>query len=151
QVTENEMGADLLQSIAQRFPNFIFFKDSSGADRIIKSGKDLGGVFAMRGAEGNYLDWVKTSGGGYDGFLLSSANTLAEQLQRILSRAAAGRANEARKTSAQLTAIIQETFDLVREMRDGNAFANANKALDHFFAYGPEAEKLPTPRLHAGS
>ena len=33
----------------------------------------------------------------------------------------------------------------------GNAFANANKAMDHFFAHGPDAAKLPPPRLHAGS
>jgi len=39
----------------------------------------------------------------------------------------------------------------VRGMRDGNAFANANKALDHFFAFGPGAEKFPSPRLHVGS
>jgi dihydrodipicolinate synthase/N-acetylneuraminate lyase len=151
QVTENEMGVDLLHSLAQRFANFIFFKDSSGADRIISSGKDLAGVFTMRGAEGNYLDWLKTSGGGYDGFLLSSANSLAQELQKILSQAAGGRTDEARKISERVTAIINETFDLVRGMRDGNAFANANKALDHFFAYGPGAEKFPGPRLHTGS
>ena len=105
----------------------------------------------MRGAEGNYLDWLKTSGRGYDGFLLSSANSLAEELQKTLNQAAAGRTDEARKTSERVTAIINETFDLVRSIRDGNAFANANKALDHFFAFGPDAEKFPAPRLHAGS
>src|SRR5262249_7466626 len=105
----------------------------------------------LRGAEGNYLNWLKASGGGYDGFLLSSANVLSEQLQKLLSHAAARRTDDARKTSEGVTAIINETFDLVKGMRDGNAFANANKALDHFFAYGPEAEKLAGPHLHAGS
>jgi dihydrodipicolinate synthase/N-acetylneuraminate lyase len=150
QVTENEMGAELLHSFSQRFSNFVFFKDSSGADRVVLSGKDLGGVFTMRGAEGNYLDWLKDSGRGYDGFLLSSANAFAKQLDAILSQVAVSQA-AARKTSEQVSSIISETFDLVRGIRDGNSFANANKALDHFFAYGPGAEAIPGPRLHAGS
>jgi hypothetical protein len=32
----------------------------------------------------------------------------------------------------------------------GNAFANANKAMDHFMAHGPRAASLPPPRLHSG-
>ena len=32
----------------------------------------------------------------------------------------------------------------------GNPFANANKAVDHFFAFGPKARDAPPPRLHAG-
>ena len=34
---------------------------------------------------------------------------------------------------------------------DGNAFANANKAVDHFLAHGPKAAEVPPPRLHAGT
>lgn len=150
QVTENEIGVELLHSLSQRFSNFLYFKDSSGADRVVLSGKDLGGVFTMRGAEGDYVDWLKASGRGYDGFLLSSANSFAKQLDAILSEAVVSRA-DARKTSEQVSSIINETFDLVKGIRDGNSFANANKALDHFFAYGPEAEIIPGPRLHAGS
>jgi hypothetical protein len=32
----------------------------------------------------------------------------------------------------------------------GNAFANSNKAFDHFFAYGPQARKIPSPMTHSG-
>jgi hypothetical protein len=34
---------------------------------------------------------------------------------------------------------------------DGNAFANANKAIDHFLAHGPKAAGVAPPRLHAGT
>jgi len=52
QVTLNEIGPELVSNLAGRFPNFILFKDSSGGDRVVLSGMDLGGVFTMRGAEG---------------------------------------------------------------------------------------------------
>ena len=38
-------------ALAGEFPNFILFKDTSGADRVAQSGLDLGGVFMVRGAE----------------------------------------------------------------------------------------------------
>jgi 4-hydroxy-tetrahydrodipicolinate synthase len=150
QVTENELGVELLEDFRQRFPHLLFFKDTSGADRLISSVKDWGGIFTVRGAEGNYLDWFKSAGGRYDGFLLSSANVLAKQLAEMLSEGTAGRIEHARNISKRVTAIITETFTLVKGMSDGNAFANANKALDHFFAHGADAEKIPAPRLHAG-
>ena len=46
------------------------------------------------------------------------------------------------------TAII---MGLAGSLPDGNPFANANKAIDHFFAHGPAAASIPAPRLHAGS
>ena len=33
----------------------------------------------------------------------------------------------------------------------GNAFANANKAMDHWFAHGPGAREAAPPRLHGGT
>ena len=38
---------------------------------------------------------------------------------------------------------------LAGEVGYGNAFTNANKAMDHFFAYGPEAAKVQPPRLYS--
>jgi hypothetical protein len=32
----------------------------------------------------------------------------------------------------------------------GNAFANANKAIDHFFAHGLNAARYPAPMTHSG-
>ena len=57
----------------------------------------------------------------------------------------------ATKMSERLTATVSAVFELVSPFPDGNAFANANKAMDHFFAYGPKAATVPPPRLHAGS
>ena len=36
------------------------------------------------------------------------------------------------------------------EVRQGNAFTNANKALAHIMAYGRDALEAPPPRLYAG-
>ena len=41
-------------------------------------------------------------------------------------------------------------FGIVTGLPHGNPFANANKAMDHFFAFGPQAKDAPSPRLHAG-
>jgi dihydrodipicolinate synthase/N-acetylneuraminate lyase len=151
QVTQNEISAELASSLAARFTNFIMFKDSSGADRMVSSHKDLGGVFMVRGAEGNYSQWLKTAGGSYDGFLLSTANCFAKEFRQMISDLEEGHVEAAAKMSERLTATVTAVFELVSPFPDGNAFANANKAMDHFFAYGPKAATVPPPRLHAGS
>ncbi len=151
QVTQNEIGAELIASLAARFENFILFKDSSGTDRVALSGKLPGGVFKVRGGEGDYAGWLSIAGGAYDGFLLSSANCFAAELARIIEDICAGRLVPARELSARLTAVIGEVFEMVSDLRDGNPFANANKAIDHFFAWGSKAAGKPPPRLHAGS
>jgi dihydrodipicolinate synthase/N-acetylneuraminate lyase len=151
QVTQNEISAELVSNMAARFSNFIMFKDSSGADRVISSGNDLGGVFTVRGAEGDYVKWLKAAGGKYDGFLLSTANCFAKEFRQMLSDLEEGRVEAANKISERLNATVSAVFKLVSPFPDGNAFANANKAMDHFFAYGPKASTVPPPRLHAGS
>ena len=52
--------------------------------------------------------------------------------------------------SDRLASMVNEAFRLGANLRDGNSFANANKAMDHFFAHGPRAAGVPPPRLHAG-
>ena len=151
QITQNEISPELAANLANRFENFVLFKDSSGADRVVESRKDLGSVFTMRGAEGNYARWIKTSGGPYDGFLLSTANCFARELQRITDYSAAGKEKEADQLSGRVTDVVNEVFRMVKDLPDGNEFTNANKAMDHFFAHGPDAASLPPPRLHAGS
>lgn len=151
QVTQNELGPDLIAGFVERFPNFILFKDSSGADRVLTSGNDLGGVFTMRGAEGNYAQWLKDCGGPYNGFLLSTANCFGANLDRMIRHSKAGDLESARKESQRVTAVVNAMFEIVKPLTDGNTFANANKAMDHFFAHGPAALDAPPPRLHAGS
>ena len=151
QVTQNEMSPETVADLAARYPNIILFKDTSGADRVANSGQDFGGVFLVRGAEGGYANWLKSGGGSYDGFLLSTANCFGRELHQVIEWLKAGRRDEAKHLSDRLSAVVKEVFALVTGLPDGNVFANANKAMDHFFAHGPQAAAVTPPRLHAGS
>jgi len=150
QVTQNEMSPELVAEMARQFPNFILFKDTSGADRVALSGQKLENVFLVRGAEGDYVRWLKIVKGPYDGFLLSSANCFACELHSIIEDLKLRRAKAAQERSERLTSCINEVFGAVTGLPHGNPFANANKAVDHFFAFGPKARDAPPPRLHAG-
>ncbi|PYI85541.1 MAG: dihydrodipicolinate synthase family protein, partial [Verrucomicrobia bacterium] len=151
QITQNEMAPELVASLAARFGNFFLFKDTSGADHVALSGKDFGGVFLVRGAEGDYVRWLTSAGGPYHGFLLSTANCLAHELHQMIEELAANRIDAARQRSARITSLVNDVFRIVTGLPHGNAFANANKAMDHFFAFGPKACDVAPPRLHAGS
>ncbi|NBV20484.1 MAG: dihydrodipicolinate synthase family protein [Proteobacteria bacterium] len=151
QVTQNEMTPETVAELAARFPNFILFKDTSGADRVANSGRNFGGVFLVRGAEGDYASWLRAGGGPYDGFLLSTANCFGRELHQVMELLNSGRREEALTLSTRINAVVKEVFALVGGLPDGNAFANANKAMDHFFAHGPGATDVLPPRLHAGS
>jgi len=150
QVTQNEIGPELAAELAREFSNFLLFKDTSGKDRVALSQKDLDGVFMVRGAEGEYARWFKGGGGVYPGFLLSTANCFAREFSQMLEALSAGRVEAGNRMSARLTEAIREVFQLVSPFQEGNPFTNANKAMDHFFAYGPRAGAVPAPRLHAG-
>jgi len=151
QITLNEMHPELVAAFARQFPNFILFKDTSGADHVALSGQKFENVFLVRGAEGDYVRWLKAAKGPYDGFLLSTANCFGAQFQQLVEDLAARRVKAAQELSERLTACINEVFGIVSGLPHGNPFANANKAMDHFFAWGPKAQDAPTPRLHAGS
>ncbi|MBI3874598.1 MAG: dihydrodipicolinate synthase family protein [Verrucomicrobia bacterium] len=151
QVTLNEMSPETVATLAARFANFVLFKDTSGADRVALNGCDLGGVFLVRGAEADYARWPRGAGGPYDGFLLSTANCFARELHGILDDVAKNQPAKAQSTAANLTSAVNEIFRVVTGLPHGNAFANANKAADHFFAHGSKALSAPPPRLHAGS
>ncbi|PYK97448.1 MAG: dihydrodipicolinate synthase family protein [Verrucomicrobia bacterium] len=150
QITLNEMQPELVAALAKQFPNFILLKDTSGADHVALSGQKLENVFLVRGAEGDYARWLKVARGPYDGFLLSTANCFARQFHQILEDLAARRLKAAQEMSERLTACINEVFGIVTGLPHGNPFANANKAMDHFFAWGPKAQAAAPPRLHAG-
>jgi len=151
QITKNEFSPEVAAGLASEFPNLLLLKDSSWADRVVLSGQNLDGVFTMRGAEGDYARWLKLAGGSYDGLLLSTANCFAGELSRMMADLAAKRMESAEQISQSLSAVINATFELVKGLPDGNAFANANKAMDHFFAHGPAAAGAPPPRLHSGN
>jgi dihydrodipicolinate synthase/N-acetylneuraminate lyase len=152
QVTQNELTPATVAALADRWPNFVLFKDTSGNDRVACAGRDFGGVFLVRGAEGGYDRWTRAGGGPYDGLLLSTTNALARPLARILTAVRAGRLAEAKTRAAQLEEVVRGAFAAVAEVPEGNAFANANKALDHWMGWGPErGASAPPPRLIGGS
>ncbi len=151
QITENEMSSDLVTKLADDYPNLQLLKDSSGEDKVAQTIHDSSRLFLVRGAEGNYANWLQETGGPYRGLLLSTANSFPEPLRRIIDHLETGKIEEAQNVSAQLTSAVSQAFELVASLPDGNAFANANKAFDHFMAWGPEAESVSPPKLHAGS
>jgi len=150
QITGNEMSAETVCSLAARYPNFILFKDTSGADRVATSGLDPQGVFLVRGAEGEYARWPRAAGGCYDGFLLSTATVFASQLAEILQRIDAGRREDTAALSARIDAVVTRVFELVALLPAGNPFTNANKLLDQVMAYGNAAAQQPPPLLYSG-
>lgn len=150
QVTQNEMSPELIKQLAERYVNFVLFKDSSGSDRVALEDRGQSGIFLVRGAEGDYAAWLQESGGAYHGLLLSSANCFSAQLRAIITLLEEGKDEAAQNLSARLTQVVDLVFGLVDRLPQGNPFTNANKALDHFMAYGSEAEQMPPPMLHSG-
>jgi dihydrodipicolinate synthase/N-acetylneuraminate lyase len=150
QVTGNETAPETFARLVAKYPNLILFKDSSGSDRIALSGVDARGVFLVRGAEGDYAKWLKAGGGIYDGFLLSTANSFPAGLLAVVKGIRGNRLAEANKISAAISGSVGEVFSLVGEIPCGNAFTNANKAIEHFMAFGPGAADREGPMLHGG-
>lgn len=150
QVTLNEMAPGTVAGLAREFSNLILFKDTSGQDRVALSQAEFGGVFMVRGAEGKYTNWPRLNGGVYDGFLLSTANSFPEELAGVLELLVAGRVADAVALSDRLDAIVGGVFEAVGGLEFGNAFANANKAMDHVRAIGGTAGEIPGPRTHSG-
>jgi dihydrodipicolinate synthase/N-acetylneuraminate lyase len=151
QVTENEITPDTFRYLAAKYDNLLLFKDTSGDDRVALADRDQGGIFLVRGAEGDYAHWLREAGGCYDGLLLSSANCFAPQFGEMIALLESGEVTAATALSARIAAAVDAAFNAVADLPDGNPFANANKAIDHVLAYGPNAMSVAPPRLHAGS
>ncbi len=151
QVTENEMSPETFADLVSRFPNIYLFKDTSGGDTIAVSGVDAAGVRMVRGAEGDYANWLKRNDG-YYGFLLSTANCFARELREVVEAALTGETEKSDAMSARVAAVVSTVFDAAATLPFGNPFANANKAMDHHFAHGPErAAKIDAPMTHSGN
>ncbi len=151
QITGNEVSAQTIAELASQYSNFAYFKDTSGLDRVALSGVKLDSVKLLRGSEENgYARWLRAGGGPYDGFLLSTVNSFAAEFKTMMALQHEGSTTEAERLSAQLQGIIQSTFQLVSQLSYGNPFTNANKLLDHVFAYGSMARKAPAPMLLGG-
>jgi dihydrodipicolinate synthase/N-acetylneuraminate lyase len=152
QVTQNEMSPETVLELAGEFSNFMLFKDTSGEDRVAKSGLDFGGVFLVRGAEqGGYAPWPRSAGGPYDGFLLSTANVFSSELDEMLRLLDEGNIAAAQALSSKLVEVVGQAFSIVSDFPVGNAFANANKMLDHCMACGDRALLTDPPMLYSGA
>ena len=151
QITSNEMEPDTIEYLAGAYQNFFLFKDTSGEDKVAEAGKNYGGVFLVRGAEGGYARWSKTGGGPYDGFLLSTANTFSRELMQILRDLKSGKIDSARKKSDAVERAVTAMFELTAGFPSGNPFANSNKVFDHIRAWGEDAEDRPAPLLYDGA
>lgn len=149
QVTGNEVAPETASELIRDFENLYLVKDSSGGDRILRAGLASSGVFFVRGAEGDYYDWLHRSEGAYGGFLLSTANCFPSRLAEIVASGTS--AERSRSLSRSITTAVNEAFQAVGSIGHGNIFTNANKAFDHFNAYGPDALDRPEPRLHDGT
>ena len=150
QVTKNEMSPQTVARLAAEFGNFYLFKDSSGHDRVALSGLEFAGVYLLRGAEGDYHKWLRTVGGSYDGFLLGSGNCFAGHLKSIIENLSAGDLKAAQDLSARVTSVVHKVLNGAVDLPFGNAFTNANRAMDHFFAHGPGAIDVAPPRICSG-
>lgn len=151
QVTENEMSPSLVARLADRYPNLMLLKDSSGRDRVALEADGRSLPILLRGAEGRYAQWLQESGGPYHGLLLSTANCFPRELKTIIALLEEGRGDEATTLSDRLTQVVEQVFAIVTDMPEGNAFSNANKAMDHYMAFGANSRLIGTPRLHAGT
>lgn len=148
QITGNEVAPQTVRSLAARHPNLRMFKDTSGTDRVANAGVD--DLYLMRGAEGGYSRQLKLAGGRYDGFLLSSANGLGPQLAELIDHLRQGRRAQADALSTRLEAVVSTVFSAAAALPYGNVFTNANKAIDHFMAFGPDPRRVAAPRLFCG-
>lgn len=152
QVTQNEMSMETFSSLAVEFPNFYMFKDTSGEDRVANGLVDHQSVFMVRGSEKNgYAQWLRSVGGHYDGFLLSTANCFASQLHDTIQACISGNRTEAERLSSEIVQSVSVAFEVVGRLNVGNAFTNANKALDHLLLYGPNFREHDSPMLISGN
>jgi dihydrodipicolinate synthase/N-acetylneuraminate lyase len=151
QVTGHTLSPAAVSSLAEHYPNFLVFKDSSGEDQVARQLPQPPNVFFARGAEGDYSQWLRSGGGCYDGLLLSSANCFPRELNRMARDLARKRVRDAEKMSCSLSDAVSAVFSAVAASRaPGNLFATANKAMDHFMAFGPQAVGQAPPVLHGG-
>lgn len=150
QVTGNEMSPKLVADLARGYPNLMMLKDTSGTDSVAQADGRQNGLYLMRGAEGSYASWLREAGGPYDGFLVSTANCLAVELHRIIKALESGDQETALIVSEQVGGVVAAVFDLVASLPYGNPFSNANKAMDHWMAYGNQASEAPMPVGHCG-
>jgi len=147
QVTQCSIEPETMRTLAAN-PRVTMFKDTSGKDAVALSG--FTGPKLVRGAEGDYVDMLQPTGL-YQGWLLSTGNAFGSQLRRMLDLLEAGRRDEALAVSRVLTVVVNEMFTAAGKLPFGNPFSNANRAVDHLWAYGAGWADAPAPLTISGN
>jgi 4-hydroxy-tetrahydrodipicolinate synthase len=147
QVTHCSIEPDTMRALAGN-PRITMFKDTSGKDAVALSG--FTGPRMVRGAEGDYVDMLQPTGL-YQGWLLSTGNAFGSHLRRMLDLLEADRREEALAISRVLTVVVNEMFAAAAKLPFGNPFSNANRAVDHLWAYGSGWANAPAPLTISGN
>ena len=142
QVTQCTIARATMEELAAD-ARVTMFKDTSGTDSVALSGP-IPNVLFVRGAEGNYVEALPPVGF-YDGWLLSSGNVFGPALRRILELHAEGATTRAKELSSIVTSMVFALFEAARSVPFGNAFSNANRAVDHLIANGMTWRSAPLP------
>ncbi|MFL5162678.1 MAG: dihydrodipicolinate synthase family protein [Microvirga sp.] len=147
QVTGCSIEPDTMRVLARQ-PRVLMFKDTSGTDAVAAAG--FTGATLVRGAEGDYLGSLAPAGS-YDGWLLSTGNALGTILRRILERHGRDEHAQALRLSKALAILVEMLFAAAASVPFGNAFSNANRAVDHLWAHGREWPPRPPPLTASGN
>ncbi|MCK9273875.1 MAG: dihydrodipicolinate synthase family protein [Syntrophales bacterium] len=150
-ITRSEIAPSTFHALVEKYQNIFLLKDSSGNDLIARSFGHRKNVFLVRGAEGDYVKWLKDNGGPYDGFLLSTANSFAGELNVIIDYIERGAFPAADTLSHAISCVNKEINTLTNSLHSGNLFAATVKTVDHFYAFGPRAAGREGPLLHGGT
>lgn len=150
QVVKCEIAPETFAALAIGNDRIRYFKDTSGADEVVRAGKNTGTATLLRGAEGDYASHLKAAGGRYDGWLLSTANGFSRELRNIAQLVETGQIDCADRASHNLTELVEQLFAAAQNLPSGNPFSNSNRAVDHLFAFGANWRDAPSARLVSG-
>jgi 4-hydroxy-tetrahydrodipicolinate synthase len=148
QVTQCTIDRETIEELAIN-KRVTMFKDTSGTDSVAQKGP-ISGVLLVRGAEGSYVESLAPFGA-YDGWLLSSGNVFGPALRRILNLHANAATERARQLSSIVTLMVEALFEAASDVPFGNAFSNANRAVDHLLAMGSSWRDSPLPLTVGGN
>lgn len=149
QVTGCEMAGHTVKTLIDRGRPVPFIKDSSGLDRLARAGLPLRPAALLRGAEDRYAECLFPEGE-YDGWLLSTGNVLAPELQAIAEAMRRQDYEAARGRSSQVQQAVADVFASAADCGVPSPFAAVNKAMDHVRAFGADWQAYPVPRLWTG-
>ena len=148
QVTGCRIDPQTMARLAEH-PRVTMFKDTGGEDTVARAG-GLPNVLLVRGAEGDYIEWLQPSGP-YQGWLLSTGNVFGPLLRRMIELNEDGQIRRAKELSAVMTGLVTALFDAAKEVPFGNPFSNANRAADHLRANGRRWREASPPLTASGN